>query len=82
MSPTLFTWKGYRFFFFSREEPRPHVHVTCADGEAKFWLGPAVSLAKNYRLSGSEVSKLKKVVEEKKDEIVRAWNDRFQGRSH
>jgi hypothetical protein len=36
MSPTVFRWKGYRFFFFSREEERKHVHVTCADGEAKF----------------------------------------------
>ena len=36
MSPTVFREKGYRFFFFSREEPRVHVHVICADGEAKF----------------------------------------------
>jgi len=40
MSPTVFKWKGYRFFFFSREETRPHVHVYCSDGEAKFWLEP------------------------------------------
>jgi hypothetical protein len=36
MTPTVFHWKGYRFFFFSREETRPHVHVSCSDGEAKF----------------------------------------------
>ena len=79
MSPTLFTWRGYRFFFFSREEQRPHVHISCPDGEAKFWLEPAISLAKNYRLSEGQVSKLKKVVEEKKDEIVRSWDKRFRG---
>ena len=27
MSPTVFRAKGFRFFFFSREEPRMHVHV-------------------------------------------------------
>ena len=27
-----------------------HVHVYCADGEAKFWLDPEIELTKNYRL--------------------------------
>jgi hypothetical protein len=30
--------RGFRFFFFSREESRKHAHVYCSDGEAKFWL--------------------------------------------
>ncbi|NJN37011.1 MAG: DUF4160 domain-containing protein [Nitrospiraceae bacterium] len=29
---------GFRFYFFSREEARMHVHVYCDRGEAKFWL--------------------------------------------
>ena len=29
MSPTIFREDGYQFFFFSREEPRMHVHVYC-----------------------------------------------------
>ncbi|MFN7338865.1 MAG: DUF4160 domain-containing protein, partial [bacterium] len=29
MSPTVFREDGYRFFFFSREETRMHVHVHC-----------------------------------------------------
>ena len=40
MSPTIFQEKGFRFFFFSREEERRYVHVYCSDGEAKFWLEP------------------------------------------
>ena len=47
MSPTVFRYKNYRFFFFSREEPRMHVHITSPDGEAKFWIEPLVALA-NY----------------------------------
>ena len=47
MSPTVFREKG-RFFFFSREEYRMHVHVVSGDGEAKFWLEPDLELAKNY----------------------------------
>lgn len=51
MSPTVFRYKGYRFFFFSREEERMHIHVSSDSGEAKFWLEPSVSLAKDYGLS-------------------------------
>ncbi|MFU8781463.1 MAG: DUF4160 domain-containing protein, partial [Kiritimatiellia bacterium] len=45
MSPTVFRVKGYRFYFFSLEENRMHVHVACAEGDAKFWLIPQVELA-------------------------------------
>ena len=34
MSPTVFHENGFRFFFFSREGNRKHVHVYCSDGEA------------------------------------------------
>ena len=37
MSLTIFRERGYRFYFFSREESRIHVHVYHADGEAKFF---------------------------------------------
>jgi hypothetical protein len=47
MSPTVFREDGFRFFVFSREEERLHVHVYCADGEAKFWLAPRIDLAQN-----------------------------------
>ena len=47
MSPTIFQFRNFRFFFFSREEPRVQVHVYTPDGEAKFWLEPTVELAIN-----------------------------------
>jgi hypothetical protein len=40
VSPTIFRNGPYRFYFFSREELRMHVHIQCSDGEAKFWLEP------------------------------------------
>jgi hypothetical protein len=48
MSPTVFREGPYRFFFFSREEQRMHVHVASADGEAKFWLEPRLELAEAH----------------------------------
>ncbi len=77
MSPTVFRYKGYRFYFFSREEERVHIHVYCGDGEAKFWISPEVSLAKNSGLSGPQITELKKVVEEHEDEIKSAWQEHF-----
>jgi len=44
MAPMVVRDGPYRLFFFSREEPRMHVHVAHADGEAKFWLAPRVEL--------------------------------------
>ena len=55
-----------------------HVHVYSANGEAKFWLEPSVSLAQNYRLSEKEIREILKVVEERKDEIKRSWKKHFR----
>ena len=79
MSPTIFRYKNYRFFFFSREEKRMHVHVACPDGEAKFWLEPTTVLAQNYGLSEKQAKDVLTVIEEKKSEITNAWKDHFKG---
>lgn len=77
MSPTIFRHKGYRFFFFSREETRMHVHVYSGDGEAKFWLEPNISLAENYGFSAKELREIQRVIEEKQDDIQSSWRKHF-----
>jgi hypothetical protein len=47
VSLTIFRYRSYRFYFFSREEARMHVHVISPGGEAKFWLEPKIELAVN-----------------------------------
>ncbi len=69
VSPTIFLYRSYRFYFFSRDEPRLHVHVISPDGEAKFWLEPKIELAVNQGLSATELNELKKIVEERQNEI-------------
>jgi len=81
MTPTIFREKGYRFFFFSREEPRMHVHVYCEDGEAKFWLEPDIELARNYRLSRLQLKQIERIIEEHYDELTSAWQTHFRSRS-
>ena len=77
MSPTIFRVSGYRFFFFSREEPRAHVHVQHVDGQAKFWLEPEVALAQNCGLSNRRLATALRLVRKHKDEICAAWQDHF-----
>jgi hypothetical protein len=77
MSPTVFREKGYRFFFFSREEERMHVHVVSGNGEAKFWLTPDIELAKNHQLSKIQLKEITLLIEEHCDELINAWRTHF-----
>ncbi len=79
MSPTIFRERGFRFFFFSREEQRMHVHAHSGHGEAKFWLEPTIELAHNYRLSDQELATVKSLIESHEHEIRRAWEKHFGG---
>ena len=69
VSPTILRVKGFRFYFFSREERRAHVHVQHADGEAKFWIDPAVKLAANFSLKSQQVTEVQELIEEHLHEI-------------
>jgi hypothetical protein len=54
MSPTVFYFRNYRFFFFSREESRIHIHVYAPSGEAKLWIEPKIELAVSKGFNSSE----------------------------
>ena len=75
--PTILKVKGYRFFFFSREELRRHIHIQCQKGEAKFWLDPQIELAKNYNLSRRELNEIEEIIEEHYEEFTKAWEEHF-----
>ena len=78
MSPTVFRAKGFRFYFFSREEPRMHVHAQSSDGEAKFWLEPGIELAVSHRLKPKDLGMIEDLIREHEDEIRTAWNKHFR----
>lgn len=77
MAPTVHRERSYRFFFFSREEPRMHVHVESPDGEAKYWLEPEVALAKNIGFSSRQLREVERILGEQQDEIRTAWHEHF-----
>ncbi len=78
--PVVFRWKGFRFHFFSNEgdplEP-VHIHVSKDNSDAKFWLQPEVGVAYNKGFNARTLVRLSKVVEERREEIEKAWNDYF-----
>ena len=77
MSPTVFREDGYRFYFFSREEPRMHVHVHHARGEAKIWLEPRIEAAQNWGLTERELAESLRKVHDHEHEIRTAWRAHF-----
>jgi len=78
--PSIFRYKGYRFFFYSNEGiPREplHVHVRHGNAVAKLWLEPVPEVAESFGLAPHELSELLDVAVEHKDEIERFWNEHF-----
>jgi hypothetical protein len=79
VSPTIFRAGGYRFYFFSREERRMHVHVHHAEGEAKFWLEPEIELAHSHGLAAPRLASALKFIRRHENEIRAGWNKHFGG---
>lgn len=77
MAPTIVKEGAFRLFFFSREETRMHVHVNHTDGEAKFWLEPAIALAQNFGLSAQQVHSAEEIVRSHEQRIRTAWQQHF-----
>ena len=78
--PTIYRYKGYRFFFFSNEgaplEP-PHIHVRKGECVAKYWLGPEVKLASSWGMNAVELNQLRRITQEKREEFERLWHEYF-----
>lgn len=55
------------------------MHVQHADGEAKFWIEPAVELHANYGLKPKQIAEAAKLIEEHLNEIRSAWAKHFPG---
>ncbi len=75
--PTILRIGNLRFFFFSKEENRKHIHVVSPEGEAKFWLEPAIELAQNYKFSQKELGKIEKIIKEYYNIFIKAWEEYF-----
>jgi hypothetical protein len=77
--PTVLRLGPYRFFFYAgdRDEP-PHVHVERDNNKAKFWL-ETVRLQNSGGFSRTEINRIQKTVEENQEDLLRSWNEYFNG---
>ena len=76
--PTVLRIGGFRFFFYAGDggEP-PHIHVEGGDGEAKFWLAPALP-ERSHGLRKKEIRRIRKLVEEHEQRLMESWNEFFR----
>lgn len=54
-----------------------HIHIVSGDGEAKFWLGPELALAKSYYYNEQQLKEIKSLVEIHYDELISTWKQHF-----
>jgi hypothetical protein len=77
--PTILRSGPHRLFFYSGDRDEPvHVHIERDDKLAKFWLEP-VRLQDSGGFSTTEITRLRKLVEDNSDLLLRSWNEYFNG---
>lgn len=75
--PTVFRWKGYRFFWYQADgnEP-PHIHIWKDGRECKIWLvGGAVAF--NHGYSAPALRSLVAVTQEQQAHLLEVWHEQF-----
>lgn len=76
--PTILTIKQFRFYFYSNEASRPHIHVAHSSGiEVVVWLSKgAITIKKS---SGSKLvdSSALKLVQANYELLIQGWNEYF-----
>jgi hypothetical protein len=75
--PTVFRWRGYRFFWYQADggEP-PHVHIWKDGRECKIWLMDG-SVAFNHGYAQQDLRALLAVTAEERQRLLEVWNEQF-----
>ena len=77
--PTVLRVGSFRFYFYAGDGGEPsHIHVEREDKEAKFWLDP-VRLARSRGFIRKEISRIRRLVVEHREELLESWNEFFHG---
>ena len=54
-----------------------HVHISHTDGEAKYWIEPAIALAQNFGLSAQQLRQAEQLENTHEHRIRTAWDEHF-----
>lgn len=76
--PEIFRFFGFSFFFYSKEHEPLYIHVEGNGGMAKFeWNGMEFVLSEKQGIKANDFRKIKAVIDENADIIIKRWNDYF-----
>ena len=75
--PTIFTFFGLRFMFYSDDHEPVHVHIKGGGREAKYNVQP-VEMVYNHGFKKHELSLIEAVIEENVEVITERWNEFFK----
>jgi hypothetical protein len=75
--PIILKIYGFRFFFYSKEESRAHIHVSYQGLEAKVWLDN-FEVAENKGFKKHDLVKVVKLVRIYEENFKAAWEEHFE----
>ncbi|MEK6564903.1 MAG: DUF4160 domain-containing protein [Candidatus Omnitrophota bacterium] len=58
------------------------MHIISPEGEAKFWLEPTTALVNYSGFSSKQLNSLQKIVERRKNEIIKKWKEHLKARNN
>ena len=77
MSPIFLNEKGYRFFIWSKEEERMHIHVMKDEKYCKYWLKPSIEIAENNGFKKYELNEIERIIKYYETEFNERWYKHF-----
>ena len=77
---TILREKGYRFFFYTNEHLPIHIHIEKENKTAKFNLEPFIEMVYTRKFNASEISEMRKIIIENKEQLINKWNEYFNNK--
>lgn len=74
--PTILLVEGFRFFFYSNEEDKMHIHIEFQGKIAKIWLDN-FEIAENFGFKDFQLNKIQRIARKHEKEIKEKWISYF-----
>ena len=78
--PTVFTFMGYRFYFYANDHEPIHIHIDKGGATAKFDVLPSIKLVRNDGFKNAEIRMIEVLIEENREVIIVRWKEFFSSK--
>lgn len=75
--PTVLNIYGLKFYFYSNEESRMHIHVAYDGNRLKIWLD-TFEIAENKGFNIKQMNRALKIVRKNEEKFKKAWETFFK----